>query len=111
MRQVIDGIDQTVLLMDGDTHGRRDYVFIYAGHELGATVKGCTAGGPVDLKIPPNSQGGKKLRLKGRGLPGNPPGDQYVVLQMVTPPAQTEAQKALYEQMARELPFDPRRDM
>ncbi len=38
--RVIDGIDQTALLMDGDTHGRRDYVFIYQGHTLAATVKG-----------------------------------------------------------------------
>jgi arylsulfatase len=38
--RVIDGIDQTALLMKGDTHGRRDHVFIYAGPRLGATVKG-----------------------------------------------------------------------
>ncbi len=38
--RVIDGIDQTALLLNGDTHSRRDYVFIYTGHELGATVKG-----------------------------------------------------------------------
>ncbi len=38
--RVVDGIDQTELFLQGDTHGRRDYVFIYAGHELGATVKG-----------------------------------------------------------------------
>jgi len=38
--RVVDGLDQTALLLDGDTHSRRDYVFIYAGHELGATVKG-----------------------------------------------------------------------
>ncbi|MEE8607736.1 MAG: sulfatase-like hydrolase/transferase [Nitrospiraceae bacterium] len=38
--RVIDGIDQTALLLNGDTHGRRDYVFIYQGHTLGATVKG-----------------------------------------------------------------------
>ncbi|MHC4573321.1 MAG: hypothetical protein ACYS76_04200 [Planctomycetota bacterium] len=38
--RIIDGIDQTALLVNGDTHGRRDYVFIYAGPELGATVKG-----------------------------------------------------------------------
>ena len=38
--RVIDGIDQTALLMNGDTHSRRDYVFIYAGPRLGATVKG-----------------------------------------------------------------------
>jgi len=38
--RVIDGIDQTALLLNGDTHGRRDYVFIYAGPQMGATVKG-----------------------------------------------------------------------
>ncbi len=38
--RVVDGIDQTALLLNGDSHSRRDYVFIYAGHEIGATVKG-----------------------------------------------------------------------
>jgi len=38
--RVVDGIDQTALFFNGDTHSRRDYVFIYTGHELGATVKG-----------------------------------------------------------------------
>ena len=38
--RVIDGIDQTALLINGDTKGRRDHVFIYAGPRLGATVKG-----------------------------------------------------------------------
>lgn len=38
--RVVDGIDQTELLLEGDAHSRRDYVHIYAGHELGATVKG-----------------------------------------------------------------------
>ena len=38
--RVVDGLDQTAVLLEGDTNGRRDYVFIYAGHELGATVKG-----------------------------------------------------------------------
>ncbi len=38
--RIIDGLDQTALLLRGDTHGRRDYVHIYAGHQLGATVKG-----------------------------------------------------------------------
>jgi arylsulfatase len=38
--RIIDGIDQTALLLNGDTHGRRDYVFIYAGPRLGAIVKG-----------------------------------------------------------------------
>ena len=38
--RIIDGLDQTALLLNGDAHGRRDYVFIYSGNELGATVKG-----------------------------------------------------------------------
>ncbi|MBO9419202.1 sulfatase-like hydrolase/transferase [Labrenzia sp. R4_2] len=38
--RVIDGIDQTALLLNGDTHGRRDYTFTYAGPTLGAVVKG-----------------------------------------------------------------------
>jgi curved DNA-binding protein len=78
---------------------------------LGQTVPVPTLGGSVDLKIPAGSQSGRKLRLRGRGLPGNPPGDQYVVLKMVTPPADTPEARALYERMARELPLDPRRGM
>lgn len=38
--RIIDGIDQTALLLNGDTNGRRDYVHIYQGHTLAATVKG-----------------------------------------------------------------------
>jgi arylsulfatase A-like enzyme len=38
--RVIDGVDQTALLLNGDTHSRRDHVFIYAGPQLGAIVKG-----------------------------------------------------------------------
>ncbi len=47
---------------------------------LGRTVKAPTLGGPVDLTIPAGAYIGKTLRLKGRGLPGNPPGHQYVEL-------------------------------
>ncbi len=75
---------------------------------LGAKVKVPTPGGVVDLKIPPNSKSGRKLRLKGRGIPDSPAGDLYVVLQIVTPPADSEKAKALYRQMAQELAFNPR---
>ncbi len=75
---------------------------------LGATVQTPTLAGPVDLRIPPNAKAGQKLRLKGRGLPGATPGDQYVVLKIVLPPADTPRARELYEQMQRELPFDPR---
>ncbi|HEB96769.1 MAG TPA: J domain-containing protein [Sedimenticola thiotaurini] len=75
---------------------------------LGARVKAPTPGGVVDLKIPPGSASGRKLRLKGRGIPGKPPGDIYVVLQIVVPPATTEKAKELYREMEKELAFNPR---
>ncbi len=76
---------------------------------LGAKIKVPTLGGSVDLKIAEGSQAGQKLRLKGRGLSAKPtPGDQYVMLQIVTPPAKTEADRALYEKMAKDIPFNPR---
>jgi curved DNA-binding protein len=79
---------------------------------LGATVKVPTLGGPVELTIPAGSQSGDRLRLRGRGLPAKPtPGDQYVVLKLVTPPARTEAARELYRRLATELPFDPRQDL
>jgi len=78
---------------------------------LGRTVTVPTLGGPVGLKIPPGSRTGTRLRLRGRGLPGNPPGDQYVVLEIALPPADSAAARALYEQMEREMPFDPRADL
>lgn len=78
---------------------------------LGTTVAVPTLGGNVELKIPPGSQSGQKLRLKGRGLPGNPPGDQYVILRIVIPMADTPEAKALYEKMARQMPLNPRAEL
>ena len=76
---------------------------------LGATVSVPTLGGTVEMHIPPGSQSGQRLRLRGRGLPGQPPGDQYVQLKVVLPPANTPQAKALYEEMRSKLNFDPRR--
>jgi curved DNA-binding protein len=75
---------------------------------LGASVKAPTPEGPVMLKIPPGSTKGRTMRLKGRGLPGTPPGDLNAVLKIVLPPADTDKAKDVYRQMERELPFDPR---
>jgi curved DNA-binding protein len=75
---------------------------------LGARVNVPTLGGRVELRIPPGARSNQKLRLKGRGLPGKTPGDQYVVLQIVTPPADTEARRDFYRKMARDMPFNPR---
>ncbi len=75
---------------------------------LGATVKTPTPGGIVELKIPPGSQSGAKLRLKGRGMPASPPGDLYAVLQIVVPPASNDKVKAAYRALAEAVPFNPR---
>ncbi len=75
---------------------------------LGASVPAPTLGGPVTLKIPPRSQAGARLRLRGRGLPGKPPGDQFVILSIATPPADTAEQTDLYRRMADSFQFDPR---
>lgn len=75
---------------------------------LGAQVEVPTPGGPLQVTVPPGSQTGRKLRLKGRGIPGEPPGDLYLVLEVVLPPATSERAKALYRAMERELGFDPR---
>ena len=75
---------------------------------LGATVKVPTPGGPVDLKIPAGSRNGKKLRLRRRGIPADPPGDFYVTLDITLPAANTEAARRLYEAMHRELDYNPR---
>lgn len=78
---------------------------------LGATVVVPTLAGPVDLKIPPSSQGGQTLRLKKRGLPLREPGDQYVILKIVTPKPTTDAAKDVYKKMAETMPFNPREKM
>ena len=79
---------------------------------LGATVQVPTPNGKVDLKITPGSKNGKKMRLKGRGIPassaGNSPGDFYVVLQIELPPANTAEEKAVYEKMKQTFKFNPR---
>ena len=78
---------------------------------LGATVTAPTLGGKVDLKVPAGSQSGRKMRLKGRGLPGKPPGDQIITLTIDTPPADTPAARELYERMRQEMPMNPRRKL
>ena len=78
---------------------------------LGATITVPTLGGAVDMHIPRNAQSGQKLRLRGRGLPGQPPGDQYIQLKVVLPPADSDEARELYERMKQQLAFDPRADL
>jgi curved DNA-binding protein len=78
---------------------------------LGSTVKVPTPHGIVDMKIPAGSASGKKMRLKGRGIPGKTTGDFYVVLKICLPQADNEKARAIYEQMKTELNFNPRRNL
>lgn len=76
---------------------------------LGASITAATPAGTFDVQVPAGSQNGRKLRLRGRGLPSGPPGDFYLVLEVVLPPADSDKARQLYETMAREMPFNPRR--
>ena len=65
-------------------------------------------GGTLKVRIPAGAQSGRTLRVRGEGIPGDPPGDLELTVRVVLPQADTPHAKALYETMARELPFDPR---
>lgn len=75
---------------------------------LGTKVTVPTLAGKISLTIPAGARSGQKMRLKGRGLPGKPAGDQFVVLQIQTPPASSDSQKLLYRKMADSFEFNPR---
>ncbi len=76
---------------------------------LGATVPVPTLAGTVDLRIPAGSQSGKKLRLKGRGMPGAQPGDQLVELSIRTPPVDDDKQRKAYESLHKHFAdYNPR---
>ena len=75
---------------------------------LGAGVNVPTPDGEVELTIPPGSAAGRKLRLKGKGIPGSPAGDLYAVLTIALPPAGTDAAKRAYEAFKAAADFDPR---
>lgn len=67
--------------------------------------------GVVEVRVPENSQSGRKLRLKGRGIPAATPGDLYLALEVVLPPAATEKAREFYQTMAQELAFNPRQNL
>jgi curved DNA-binding protein len=78
---------------------------------LGARVRVPTPAGVVELNIPAHTAAGKKMRLKGRGLPGKTAGDLYAVVKISLPPAADEASKVLYRQMERDMAFNPREEL
>jgi curved DNA-binding protein len=77
---------------------------------LGAIVAVDLPDGGLKVRIPQGAQSGRQLRVRGRGIPGNPPGDLLLDVRVVLPPADTARARELYELMARELAFDPRHE-
>ena len=75
---------------------------------LGAKLKLPTPAGAVNLNIPEGSQSGRKMRLKGRGIPASTPGDMFVTLRIVLPQVKTEEDREIYRQMQSKLDFNPR---
>jgi curved DNA-binding protein len=75
---------------------------------LGAKLELPTPAGLVNLNIPAGSQSGRKMRLKGRGIPGSTVGDMFVTLRVVLPEANTDSARLLFQQMQEQLDFNPR---
>jgi curved DNA-binding protein len=75
---------------------------------LGAKVHAPTMEGVVEVSIAAGSHSGSKMRLRGKGVPGDPAGDLYLVLEVVWPPAESEAAKRAYQQLAEAAAFNPR---
>lgn len=75
---------------------------------LGGTIEVETLGGRVNVKVPPGTGTGSRLRLRGRGLPGKPPGDQYLEFEVVVPKSLTPKERELYEALAKASDFDAR---
>jgi curved DNA-binding protein len=77
---------------------------------LGAVIAVELPGGALNVRIPADAQTGKQLRVRGKGLPSDPPGDLYIDLRIVNPPGVSPRAKELYEALAKETAFDPRKE-
>ena len=78
---------------------------------LGATVAVDTPGGEAKLRVPAGTSSGRRLRLKGRGLPNRSgePGDLYAEARIMVPATPSDDERRLFEELARTSTFDPRR--
>jgi len=77
---------------------------------LGANISVPTLNGRVNIKIPPGTRSGQKMRVRGRGLPtrGDGNGDLIIITRVDVPTRVTEAERKLWEQLAKESRFNPR---
>ena len=81
---------------------------------LGAVVPVELPGGALQVRIPEGAGSaearGRQLRVRGKGLPSNPPGDLYIQVEVVAPPAANPQARAAYEALREAAAFDPRKD-
>jgi curved DNA-binding protein len=77
---------------------------------LGSEISVPTLNGRVNIRIPPGTQSGQKLRVRGRGLPqrGGSSGDLIVTTAVEVPATVSDSEKKLWEQLAKESRFNPR---
>ncbi|MGH1550810.1 DnaJ C-terminal domain-containing protein [Leifsonia poae] len=77
---------------------------------LGASVSTRAPGGTITVRVPPGSSSGRRLRLKGQGMPqpGGKPGDLFAKVKIMVPPHPSPRERELFEQLQRESRFDPR---
>jgi curved DNA-binding protein len=77
---------------------------------LGATVPVTTPGGEVKVQVPAGSSSGRRLRLRGEGMPNprGPAGDLYAEVGVMVPATPTDRERALFEELATVSTFNPR---
>jgi curved DNA-binding protein len=78
---------------------------------LGGEVRVTAPGGPVTVRVPPGSSSGRRLRLRGQGMPrpGGRNGDLFARVRILVPAGLSERERELFTQLSRESSFDPRR--
>ena len=75
---------------------------------LGAVVPVQTPDTQLEVRIPAGAQAGRQMRVRGKGIPGGTPGDLFLDLQVILPPADSPKAREIYEAMKRDIPFDAR---
>ncbi|MCU1457007.1 MAG: heat shock protein DnaJ protein [Actinomycetia bacterium] len=78
---------------------------------LGTTVPVDTPDGEAKVTVPPGTSSGKRLRLRGRGMPnpGGRRGDLYAEVRIMVPPKPTDEERRLFSELARVTTFDARK--
>jgi curved DNA-binding protein len=95
-------------------HGRNIHVDLKLAPweaALGATVPVATPGGETKVTVPPGSSSGRRLRLRGQGMPdpAGHPGDLFAEIKIMVPPRLSDREHELFSELATSSTFDPRR--